>query len=75
MLIVLPKTWSIRRIQETFDATYRTARLTNQLAASEEIMATPSAHMWNVLPKAIEEIVVAFYFSDSVSWMLLGKKD
>ena len=58
-----------------FGATYRTARLTNQLAASEGIMATPSARMWNVLPNAIEEMVVTFYFSNSVSRMLLGKKD
>ena len=72
VLTVLPQSWSIRRIQEEFGATYRTARLSKQLAASEGIMATPNARLGKVLPKAVEEKVVAFYLSDNVSRMMPG---
>ena len=75
VLTVLPQSWSIRRIQEEFGATYRTARLSKQLAASEGIMATPNARLGKVLPKAVEEKVVAFYLSDNVSRMMPGSKD
>eukprot|EP00731_Ephydatia_muelleri_P019982 Em0012g807a len=75
VLTILPQSWSIRRIQEEFGATYRTARLSKQLAASEGIMATPNARLGKVLPKAVEEKVVAFYLSDNVSRMMPGSKD
>ena len=75
VLTVLPQSWSIRRIQEEFGATYRTARLSKQLAASEGIMATPNARLGKVLPKAVKEKVVAFYLSDNVSRMMPGSKD
>ena len=75
VLTVLPQSWSIRRIQEEFGATYRTARLSKQLAASEGIMATPNARLGKVLPKAVEEKVVAFYLSNNVSRMMPGSKD
>lgn len=75
ILTILPKTWSIRKIQEEFGVTYYMARKSKILVEEEGILTTPNPRPGKTLSDSTVENVIAYYNSDEVSRCLPGKKD
>lgn len=75
ILTILPKTWSIRKMQEEFGATYYMARKSKCLVEEQGILATPNPRPGKTLSDSTIENVIGYYNSDEVSRCLPGTKD
>lgn len=75
ILTVLPRSWSIRRIQSEFGASNYMVRKAKHLVKVKGIMSTPNPKSGNPLPSHVADLVAEFYESDEVSRMMPGKKD
>lgn len=75
ILTVLPKSWSIRRIQTEFGASNFTVRRAKALVATNGILTTPNPKPGRSLPQTTQDLVVNFYENDENSRMMPGKKD
>lgn len=74
ILTILPRSWTTRRVEAEFGATYHMAQLSKRLAETEGIMATPNPRSGKALPEAVMQLVVDFYLNDNASRMMPGKK-
>jgi hypothetical protein len=76
VLTILPKSWSIRKIQEVFpSASNYMIRRAKQLVMNQGIMSSPYLKPGKTLNKVTVEVVKSFYNSDEVSTVMPGKKD
>ncbi len=74
VLTVLPKTWSIRKVQDEFGAPNYMVWKAKDLVKKKGILSTPNPKPGHVLATETAELVQSFFESDEVSWMLPGKK-
>jgi hypothetical protein len=74
MLMVLPKSWSIRKIQE-FEDLNCIVQTAKKLVAEKGILSSPIIKLGKVLPPATAEMVEQIYVSDEISKVMPGTKD
>eukprot|EP00731_Ephydatia_muelleri_P034712 Em0073g9a len=75
ILTVLPKSWSKRKIAKEFGVSRYLARRAKKLVAEKGILSSPNPKGGRALPVEIEEEVHTFFWSDSISRTMPGKKD
>ena len=75
ILTVLPKSWSLSKIQTEFGVSRYMAKKAKDLVQEKGILASPNPKPGHSLPSKVVEIVRAFYTSDEVSRLMPGKKD
>ena len=75
VLTVLPKSWSIRKIEKEFGATNYMVRKAKQLVLEKGVLSSPNPKPGHSLPQHTVDVVTNFYESDEVSRMMPGKKD
>ena len=75
VLTVLPMGWSIRRVQDEFEASDYMVRRAKELVRQKGILSTPDLCHGHPLSSATTELVHSFYNNDDVSRMMPGKKD
>ncbi|CAH0391660.1 unnamed protein product [Bemisia tabaci] len=75
ILTILPKSWTVSKIEKTFNTTNYTARLAKKLQAEKGILATPNIKIGRILSAEIEEQIKKFFESDEISRVMPGKKD
>jgi hypothetical protein len=75
ILTVLPKSWSIRKVEEVFpSASNCMIRRAKQLVMDQGIMSSPSPKPGKTLKEVTVEVVKSFYNSDEVSRIMPGKR-
>jgi hypothetical protein len=75
-LTLLPKVWSIRKIEEEFPDTYNyKIHTAKQLLKDYGIPASPNPKPGRSLDPEVAYTVEKFYCNDSVSIVVPGKKD
>ena len=75
ILTVLPKSWSIRKVQQEFGTSNFMARRAKQLVKEKGILASPDPKPGHTLGQRTLELVHCFYESDNTSRVMPGKKD
>ena len=75
ILAVLPKSWSIRRIEKEFGVSNFMARKAKQLVGEKGIRSIPDPEPGRTLPQSTVDLVSGFYDSDETSRIMPGKKD
>ena len=75
VLTVLPKGWSIRRVQEEFGASDYMVRGAKELVRQKGILSTPDSYHGHPLSSETCELVCSFYENDDISRMMPGTKD
>ena len=75
ILTILPKSWSIQKVQTEFGATNFMVRKAKQLVKEKGVLSSPDPRPGHCLSKSTVDRVVAFYESDNSSRMMPGKKD
>jgi len=75
VLTVLPKSWSIRKIEKEFSATNYMVRNAKQLVEEKGILSTPNQKAGRTLSTSIVDDVRTFYTSEMISRMMPGMKD
>ena len=75
ILTVVPKSWSIRKIESEFGASNYIVRKAKELVREKGILSTPNPKPGRSLPQTSIDIVIRFYESDENSRMMPGKKD
>lgn len=75
ILTVLPKSWSIKRIQEEFSTTNFMARQAKELVKAKGVLTMPDLKRGHALAEQTVHLVHSFYQSDEVSRVMPGKKD
>ena len=75
VLTVLPKSWTIRKVQEEFGASNYMVRKAKELVKEKGILSTPNPKPGHALPAETTDLVQSFYECDEVSRMMPGCKD
>ena len=75
ILTVLPKSWSVKRIQEEFKTTNFMARQAKKLVKEKGVLAMPDLKRGHALAEQTVHLVHRFYQSDEVSRVMPGRKD
>ena len=75
VLTVLPKSWSMRRIQAEFGASDYMVRRARELVIQNGILSSPNLKPGHSIAAETCESVCRFYESDEVSRIMPGKKD
>ena len=75
VLTVLPKRWTIRKIQEEFGASNYMVHKAKELVREKGILSTPNPKPGNTLTAETIDLVIKFYEYDEVSRMMPGCKD
>ena len=75
ILTIVPKSWSLKKIESEFGASNFMARRAKQIVREKGILSTPNPKPGRSLPQASIEAVIHFYESDENSRMMPGKKD
>ena len=75
ILTVLPKSWSIRKIEKEFGAPNFMARKAKKLVLEKGILSTPNPKPGRSLAQHIVDLVTEFYENDDVNRMMPGMKD
>lgn len=75
VLSVLPKSWSIRKIEGEFGASSYMIREVKKKVDEEGILCSPSPRPGRGLPKSVLDAVMEFYESDDVSRQTAGAKE
>lgn len=73
ILTVLPKSWSLKKIQHEFGVTM--AQESKELEKEKGIDSLPSPKSVPSLPPETVDMVHVFYESDEISQVMPGKKD
>ena len=74
ILTVLPRSWSVRKVQSEFGASNYMAQMAKQLAREKGVLATPNPKSGHSLSPKTTDLIVGFYESDDVSRTMPGKK-
>jgi hypothetical protein len=72
ILMVLPKSWSIRKIQQEFKTSNYMVRTSKKLMAEKGILSSPNVKRGKVLPPPAAEMVKQFYVSDEICSIMPG---
>ena len=75
VLTVLPKSWSLRKIQQEFGVSTYMARKSKKFVEERGILSLPDPVRGPSLLQETVDIVCAFYESDDISRVMPGKKD
>ena len=75
ILTVLPKSWSVKRIQEEFGTTNFMARQAKELVKEKGVLAIPDLKHGHALTEQTVHLVQSFYQSDDISRVMPGRKD
>ena len=75
VLTVLPKSWSIRKVQDEFRASNYMVRTAKQLVKQKGILSSPNLKQGHSLTTEVVTLIQEFYESDEVSCTMPGKKD
>ena len=75
ILTVLPKSWSVKRIQEEFNTTNFMARQAKELVKEKGVLAMPDLKRGHALAEQTVHLVHSFYQSDEISRVMPGRKD
>ena len=75
VLTVLPKSWSLKKIQQEFGVSEYLARQSKKLVEERGILSLPGPLRGPSLPSETVDTVCAFYESDDISRVMPGKKD
>jgi transposase len=75
ILTVLPKSWSIKKIQDEFGVSNYMARAVKKLVKENGILSTPNPKPGKTLNENVVELVKDFSNSDDVNRIMPGKKD
>ena len=75
ILTILPKSWSVNKIQEEFSVTNYMARTAKNLVKKSGILSSPNPKHGCTLSTDTIRLVQCFYELDEVSRIMPGKKD
>ena len=75
ILTILPKSWTVKKIQEEFSVTNYMARKAKDLAKVNGVLSSPNPKHGCTLPTVTITLVQDFYELDEISRMMPGKKD
>ena len=75
VLTVLPKSWSVKKIQQEFGVSIYMACKSKKLVEEKGILSLPDPVREPSLLQETVDIVCAFYESDDISHVMPGKKD
>jgi hypothetical protein len=75
VLTVLPKSWSIRKIENQFHASNYMARQAKRLVEEKGILSTPNSKSGHSLSETIVKDVKEFYSCESISRLMPAMKD
>lgn len=75
ILTVLPKSWSVKRIQKEFNTTNFMARQAKELVKEKRVLAMPDLKRGHALAEQTVHLVHSFYQNDMVSRVMPGRKD
>ena len=75
VLTVLPKSWSVKKIQQEFGVSEYLARQSKKLVEERGILSLPDPLRGPSLPPETVDTVCMFYESDDISRVMPGKKD
>ena len=75
VLTVLPKSWSLKKIQQEFGVSEYLARQSKKLVEERGILSLPGPLRGPSLPSETVDTVCAFYEFDDISRVMPGKKD
>ena len=75
ILTVLPKSWSLKKIQQEFGVSNHMARTSKDLVKEKGVLSLPGPKPGPSLPPETVDIVHAFYERDNISRVMPGKKD
>ena len=71
----LPKSWSVKKIQQEFSVSNYTARKSKELVKEKGIVSLPSPKSGPLLPSEMIDMVQEFHESDEITRVMPGKKD
>ena len=75
VLTVLPKSWSVKKVQQEFGVSEYLARQSKKLVEERGILSLPGPSRRPSLPTETVVVVCSFYESDDISRVMPGKKD
>ena len=75
VLTVLPKSWSVKKVQQEFGVSEYLERQSNKLVEERGILSLPGPSRGPSLPTETVVVVCSFYESDDISRVMPGKKD
>jgi len=75
ILTVLPKSWSMKKIQQEFGVSNNMARKAKELVEEKGVLSLPGPKPGPSLPPETVDTVRTFYESDDISRIMPGKKD
>ena len=74
VVMVLQKSWTIRKVQEEFGASNYMVRKAKELVKEKGILSTPNPEPGHTLPTETIDLAWSFYKCDEVSRMMPGCK-
>ena len=75
VLTILPKSWSVKKVQQEFGVSEYLARQSKKLVEERGILSLPGPSRGPSLPPETVIDVCSFYESDDISCVMPGKKD
>lgn len=75
ILTVVPRSWSVRKIEKEFHCSFHIARKAKFLHETEGILSSPNPKLGRIVPDDVKSLVRNFYKSDDCSRVMPGKKD
>lgn len=75
ILSILPKTWTVTKIQKQFQCSNRMARNAKKAISNNEFLLSPSAKTRNQLPAKTSTMAKDYYKNDDNSRVMPGKAD
>ena len=75
ILTVLPKSWSVQKVQKEFATSNYMARKAKELVKEQGIFSSPNPKHGSGLPLTTVKLVQAFYEFDEISRIMPGRKD
>lgn len=76
ILTLLPSSWSIRRIENEFECSYRMAITSKALRNDKGILSVPDRKKpSHIIDQELSSLIDSFYIEDDVSSLMPGKND
>ena len=74
LLTVLPKSWSVRRIEQEFHVSNYMGQKSKKVVQEKGILSFPNPRSGSYLPQQTRSLVQQLYLSDEVSRVIAGRK-
>ena len=75
VLTVLPKSWSVKKVQQEFGVSEYLAQQSKKLVEESGILSLPGPAHGPSQPSETVSIASSFYETDDISRVMAGKKD